>query len=750
MATIPQITFPDGSPVVYLAGDIDYLTTTDDVTDLDLNRPLHNLSDRDVRLRDKINEVIDAHNDAFTGTTFLVPNSDVGHTTPLGTMEEFLALEHNADGTHKGGSPHGPVVIDSTPELNLINIGGEQRLSMFVGSGANTVCAGGDSRLHTSDPTSPSNADHDGRYYTEAEVDALVDAAIAARVTFVPDDYLTPKAALDAGEDYIVVAPGTYDDRTAGAITVSKRVTLLGQGSSTDVIWQHDGLTLDADADGSVIHGIDFTTDDSTVTVAASDCRLSSITFSLIDSGYAAALTLSGTQNYVEQLAETGTNAVQALVSATGNGNVIRGVSLAAIGMTSSDYRVRVSGLFNSIHTVVAASAIGSAVYITGSDHYMRNLYLATPYANDAVFLENATGIVIEHSFVGGLRSAGSGLIQAAFVIQAGCEDITLRSISAVAAAVGAAGSSAQVVVRIDNPTENLVIEDVDAALMHAILTTSSTLAGTVQGVTVRNVRCRDMTSADLGGAAGPAGHQPSGHVVFFSDAGGAAFLDVLIDNVEADDGAETIQTLLTLLEGGTGLSATRWTVTNANVHSDDPCINVTGSTILTDFQVAQSVLEDGSSGAAVFMSLTVSGQNISITDVTAVGAPLLALLATGAAVVIQNIRVTGCSARAVTSVDFITIEAASSATVQRVAVTGCTYNGTMSFVTLVASAGGDTVDQVAVSACALESSTTGNLFDETGAGTIAGWVMSTIYHLTGGGSLVSASWTAGTDTFAS
>jgi len=204
---ISKPNFPDGQPISYLGGDIDYIPNTDSVDYTNANRPIHNLAERDVQLRDALNNAIDELNNAFEGST-LTGTSESGHATPQASLELLLSQEHNADGTHKGGTIHAPVVLDpGSPELSLLNTPSAQTLGIKKGSTSGTVTAGDDVRLHSADPTDAATADHDGRY--------------VPRKSFSPDgsrDLGYNPAAADA--DYV----GTPDNPADAIDNVSNNI----------------------------------------------------------------------------------------------------------------------------------------------------------------------------------------------------------------------------------------------------------------------------------------------------------------------------------------------------------------------------------------------------------------------------------------------------------------------------------------------------------------------------------------------
>lgn len=179
MAQITLLQLPTGGAV---AGTVDsdvpdYLLDTDNGVYSTLNRPHRNLAYRDNSIATKLDELVTAHDNAFglnpDGTTTgrpLVSTSEAGHATPAATLEEMLAASLNADGTIKTAAvpgTHAPVTLGAgSPPLTLSG----QQIGLNVGVTSNDVAIGNDVRFHTGDPTDPANADHDGRYFTEAEI----------------------------------------------------------------------------------------------------------------------------------------------------------------------------------------------------------------------------------------------------------------------------------------------------------------------------------------------------------------------------------------------------------------------------------------------------------------------------------------------------------------------------------------------------------------------------------------------------
>lgn len=201
-----------GDGVSYLNNEVDYLTTSDENNDVRTNRPLKNLAARDAALRDGVNAAIAELNNAAGSAASLTAR---------------LAVEHNADGTHIGGSPHGPVSIPvGHTYLSVLNAGGFQNLTATVGSVAGTLCDAGDTRLRRG----------------------------FVLVSAVGGDYATPKAALDAGHTHILVAPGSYVD--VGAIIINDPVVIIGIGKPS---WSTDnGLALQNSAYGSRIENLEI------------------------------------------------------------------------------------------------------------------------------------------------------------------------------------------------------------------------------------------------------------------------------------------------------------------------------------------------------------------------------------------------------------------------------------------------------------------------------------------------------------
>lgn len=224
---ITAISMSDGAPVTYSTHDVDYLADGEDVDQLNTNRPMKNLAARDVVFRDKINEIITILNNA-AGTT-----ADVAAR---------LDVEHNPDGTHIGGTFHQAVSIPGGH--NYLSVTPLQVLTANVDNPA--VPTGGSGLLVAADDVRLLS----GRGYV--------------LVASVGGDYLTPKAAIDAGEDKILIGPGTYDDTGGGAINLAIPTRIIGLGNP---IWRHAGVTLSAGAEGSLLCSVNFDGANSALTI---------------------------------------------------------------------------------------------------------------------------------------------------------------------------------------------------------------------------------------------------------------------------------------------------------------------------------------------------------------------------------------------------------------------------------------------------------------------------------------------------
>lgn len=273
MASIPLANVATASAVAFSAdGNIDYFGPSDPVYfDVD-NRPLTNLAYRDVLLRDAINNAINFLNslDDPTGAAE-VGFDNTGPGIPGSPSDVQAAIEQVW--ANVSSSSH-PAAFSSGTEIAVD--GPTQDITANVGSAAGTLAAGDDTRFHTSTPDA-SNADHDGRYYTESEIGAVVagsdgaslvgldvstfsvitqtdvagamseiDTAIqnSALVQFdavVPDTHATPKAAVDAGKTRIFVKAGSYDDSGGGGVWPSAATMIIGENRRS-VLWRFDSM----------------------------------------------------------------------------------------------------------------------------------------------------------------------------------------------------------------------------------------------------------------------------------------------------------------------------------------------------------------------------------------------------------------------------------------------------------------------------------------------------------------------------
>lgn len=279
MADVTPLTLSNAGAVGFGVGgdDIDYFVDTDLYRyDVD-NRPLRNLAERDNVLATSVNALITQWNRLNDVSTLADrgarmvgydnTSSGITGTTVQAAIDDLaLNIAH-------------PAVSSLSPQINVSAV--TQELSVNVGVTANDLVAGNDVRLHSADPTLPSTADHDNRYYTEAEISAtpiggdgarlvgfdptglskiqgtsldvraaLLDLDNAANTggfdTVVPDAYATPKAAIDAGHRRIFVRAGTYDDTGAGAIVLNANadyLEMVGENPETTG-WAFDSMTF--------------------------------------------------------------------------------------------------------------------------------------------------------------------------------------------------------------------------------------------------------------------------------------------------------------------------------------------------------------------------------------------------------------------------------------------------------------------------------------------------------------------------
>jgi len=628
MATIPNVNFPDGQPISHAGGDIDYLVDSDAVDASNANRPVHNLSYRDVQLRDGLNQAIDAINDAFAGNNFLIPNSQPGHATPLGSLEEMLAVSLNADGTLKGGSAHPPVTVQS-PELQLVTTPTEQQLSVSVGTGPNTLAVGNDSRFHTSDPTNSANNDHDNRYIPEVNFDSNGAARLgldASAYTNVPTTLGTVEQMIDALEQgawavvgktghftsiYDAIAAGcrrirvfgTVNDTGKGMMTVSEPLFILGEDQNA--VWQHDGLTIDGN--GSIVRNLLVDTGD--VTVNASGCVLENLIFQNVPATKTACLVINGSYNLIRNVREivTGAGAVngQALLSLPGSYNHAFGVFTqvdSGTGITSTDYRIRVTGIQNVLSTLYSASVV-TALYVGGSGNEIENCVLGSGMTSFAI-LENAVGATLRNCDFRGATST-TGSIDAPVVVKSGCRNVIIAKVDM---RLAAAGAGAGVLVFVTGAVERLTIEDVDAAYVHAIVTNDRNAVTSISGLTLRRIALANMTSADVTASSNLDG----GLGIFITTTNSFTLRDVNAQDVDAYAGLSARVRRLFLFSSSTAqITLERICLDDVRVHSEVAAFGTTGSNISINDLRAENIIVRGTSSIYAF-SLKVIGGAVS------------------------------------------------------------------------------------------------------------------------------------------
>lgn len=379
---IAPISMSDGNPVSYLTHDIDYLGTGDANDHVATNRPISNLADRDVVLRDKTNEVVGAHNDAFEGA-LLVAGSDFGHATPKTTLELMMEAEHNADGTHKVAAIPGPVVIPvGHPYLNVtVAPGGDQELTAILGVVAGTLADAGDARFHSTAPNA-ANTDHDGRYYTESEIDILM--LTAGYVTVgTGGKYATVTAALAAFATKILLISDVTEPAGFGLPwTTEIRGLKYSAGGQPNFKWDISGGSLAglAAASGSIIRDLEIGnggTNSNINFIGANYCIFRNIVVNIDGTTVANKISVVGDHNIFENIVEAAVTPCQTLLNVNGDHNTIRnvvGTSPSVIG--TGNYHIKIGGSWNTVENLKATANI--PIYLdTLTDSFVNNIDVA-------------------------------------------------------------------------------------------------------------------------------------------------------------------------------------------------------------------------------------------------------------------------------------------------------------------------------------------------------------------------------------
>lgn len=472
---ITLITMSDGNPSTYLTHDVDYLADGEDVDQANTNRPMKNLAARDVVFRDKVNELINELNAA------------AGSTASLSTR---LNVQHNPDGTHTGGTPHGPVAIPvGHTYLSVLTAGGYQNLTANVGVAAGTLCAGDDPRL--------------GSGFV------LVDAAVG--------NYATPKAAIDAGETRIIVNPGTYNDVAGGAMSVAVPILLIGVG---EPVWQHAGLTLAVGSNKSVVANIKCSGTSARIVVNSDHCVIDNVEIT----GPSTCMSVNGDYNFIKDYVATPTPtaANSCGVYIGGDYDTIDGINTSAMQNTAS-YDVScviVAGNGHTIRRMVCeCTSIGSAakhqvaVWITGlgvvglTVENVRATYL-TRLIYHPIGVAQLVGITVRKVYVRNMNAAVlgvAGILVEFEQISAGGPSYVRGFTLADVDGGDTSGEGFTQIASINTDTTypfsdvtGIVFEDIRGYAVGNGIVIGNSVSGTVSDVSVLNTRIKTAALLDL------------------------------------------------------------------------------------------------------------------------------------------------------------------------------------------------------------------------------------------------------------
>lgn len=220
---------------------VDYFSAADSYNAVNDNLPLKNIVRRTSLIAGTLDEVITFLSDGINGNT-IRGNSVSGHSDSadaINTLEKFLAVAHNADGTIKKLEGEHPPVTPATGSFAALDIFvGTQKVKLNAGVGESRVVPGNDARLAYFDAVvAPLNAQsrvHTPGSAPPAVYDYYQVAPFVQGLTY----YDSLELALDGGARRILMLPGTFTEAalSAGYDLGGKDLYVYGIEDATTII----------------------------------------------------------------------------------------------------------------------------------------------------------------------------------------------------------------------------------------------------------------------------------------------------------------------------------------------------------------------------------------------------------------------------------------------------------------------------------------------------------------------------------